>query len=552
MPAFRIRASFLCFCLIGLLSLSGAAFAAPQPPLDLDDSRSALSIGEELERSAKWLDAVQHYDSAIKRWPDDESLQYGKRRAKAHFKIERRYSDKSFQASLLSMSEGTALDLYDELLTNVRRNFVDDLSYKSVVAHGTESFYIALANPKFLEANLPVARTEQDRATRKEKIMRVRQTLRERFWNHETPDREQARSVAQQVGRYAQQTLGLQPAAVVMEYIFGGCNSLDDYSGFLTADRLADLYSNIDGEFVGIGVEMKADEGKGMLLVNVLPESPASSAGLKKGDHILAIDNTDIRKSSIDEAANMLKGHSGSRVRLKVAHEDGKPWEAVLNRREVHVKSVQDVKFVDPANHIAYVKLAGFQKSTSREFDEAMTSLQRQGMRGLILDVRGNPGGLLTAAVEVLDRLVDNGVLVSTKGRSSDQNWTYRAQPNGAVTVPLVLLTDGDSASASEIVAGAVRDLNRGTIVGRKTYGKWSVQSIFHVGRSTGLRLTTARFYSPNGNTYGQKGVEPDVLVELPDERTARFRPTSRRESESDADIEKGIEVLRQKVAARN
>lgn len=433
----------------------------------------------------------------------------------------------------------------------MRRNFVDDLSYKSVVAHGTESVYIALANPKFLEANLPAARSDQDRAARKENILRVRQTLREKFWNREAGDREQARAIAQQVGRITHQNLGIQPAAIVMEYIFGGCNSLDDYSGFLTADRLADLYSNIDGEFVGIGVEMKAAEGKGMLLVNVLPESPASAAGLKKGDHIIAIDNADVRKATIDEAANMLKGHSGSRVRLKVARDEGKPIEAVLNRREVHVKSVQDVKFVDTVNQIAYVKLAGFQKSTSREFDEAMTSLQRQGMKGLILDVRGNPGGLLTAAVEVLDRLVDNGVLVSTKGRSNDQNWTYRAQQNGAVTVPLVLLTDGDSASASEIVAGCVRDLNRGTIVGRKTYGKWSVQSIFHVGKSTGLRLTTARFYSPNGNTYGHVGVEPDVLVELPDERTARFRPTSRREAE-DADVEKGIEVLRGKIGGRN
>lgn len=551
MPVFRLRASFLCFCLIGILSWSGAAYSAPPPPLDLDDSRSALSIGEELERSAKWLDAVQHYENALKRWPDDESLVYGKRRAKAHFKIERRYADKSFQASLLAMSEGSALELYDELLSNVRRNFVDDLSYKSVVAHGTESVYIALANPKFLEANLPAARSDQDRAARKENILRVRQTLREKFWNREAGDREQARAIAQQVGRITHQNLGIQPAAIVMEYIFGGCNSLDDYSGFLTADRLADLYSNIDGEFVGIGVEMKAAEGKGMLLVNVLPESPASAAGLKKGDHIIAIDNADVRKATIDEAANMLKGHSGSRVRLKVARDEGKPIEAVLNRREVHVKSVQDVKFVDTVNQIAYVKLAGFQKSTSREFDEAMTSLQRQGMKGLILDVRGNPGGLLTAAVEVLDRLVDNGVLVSTKGRSNDQNWTYRAQQNGAVTVPLVLLTDGDSASASEIVAGCVRDLNRGTIVGRKTYGKWSVQSIFHVGKSTGLRLTTARFYSPNGNTYGHVGVEPDVLVELPDERTARFRPTSRREAE-DADVEKGIEVLRGKIGGRN
>ena len=546
-----LRRFLLFLMLLGVASWSSTAFAEPALPLDLDDTRSALSIGEELERTGKWLDAVQHYESSLKRWPTDDDLKYGKRRAKAHFKIDRRYADKSFQSTLLSMSEAEALDLYDELLAQVRRNFVDPLSCLSVVAHGTESFYIALANPKFLDANLPAARSEAERTARRDGVKQLRQTLRENYWNREVHEKEQARAMVQEVCRLARQKVGLQPSAIVMEYIFGGCNSLDDYSGFLTADRLADLYSNIDGEFVGIGVEMKAVETKGMLLVNVLPESPASTGGLKKGDFLVSIDGTDIRDSSIDDAANRLKGQAGSRVKLRIARESSsKNWDATLVRREVHVKSIPEAKIIDAQNQIAYVKLTGFQKSTSQEFGDAMDNLTRQGMRALILDVRGNPGGLLTAAVEILDRLIDDGVLVSTKGRSNDQNWTYRSQRNGAVTVPLVLITDGDSASASEIVAGAVRDHHRGTIVGRKTYGKWSVQSIFHVGRSTGMRLTTARFYSPNGNTYGQVGIEPDVLVELPDDRTAKFRPTSKRE-ESDADLDKALEVLRGKLTNR-
>ena len=546
-----LRRFLLFLMLLGVASWSSTAFAEPALPLDLDDTRSALSIGEELERTGKWLDAVQHYESSLKRWPTDDDLKYGKRRAKAHFKIDRRYADKSFQSTLLSMSEAEALDLYDELLAQVRRNFVDPLSCLSVVAHGTESFYIALANPKFLDANLPAARSEAERTARRDGVKQLRQTLRENYWNREVHEKEQARAMVQEVCLLARQKVGLQPSAIVMEYIFGGCNSLDDYSGFLTADRLADLYSNIDGEFVGIGVEMKAVETKGMLLVNVLPESPASTGGLKKGDFLVSIDGTDIRDSSIDDAANRLKGQAGSRVKLRIARESSsKNWDATLVRREVHVKSIPEAKIIDAQNQIAYVKLTGFQKSTSQEFGDAMDNLTRQGMRALILDVRGNPGGLLTAAVEILDRLIDDGVLVSTKGRSNDQNWTYRSQRNGAVTVPLVLITDGDSASASEIVAGAIRDHHRGTIVGRKTYGKWSVQSIFHVGRSTGMRLTTARFYSPNGNTYGQVGIEPDVLVELPDDRTAKFRPTSKRE-ESDADLDKALEVLRGKLTNR-
>lgn len=546
----HLRNCLLWTIVVGFLVWGSAANAAPPLPLDLDDSRSALAIGEELERSAKWLDAVQHYDGALKRWPNDDDLKYGKRRAKAHFKIDRRYADKSFQSSLLVIPEAEALDLYDELLAQVRRNFVDPLSYLTVVAHGTESFYIALANPKFLENNLPPARSEADREARKDNVKQLRTVLRERFWNRPVQDRDQARQLVREVCAHARQTTGMQSQAVVMEYLFGGCNALDDYSGFLTADRFQDLNSNINGEFVGIGVEMKAIEAEGMLLVNVLPESPASTGGLKRGDHIQAIDGVDVRNATIDDAAQRLRGEIGSRVKLKIARAS-KVWDAVLIRREVQVKSIPEMKIVDRDNGIGYIKLIGFQKSTAQEFETAMRSLEAQGMRALILDVRGNPGGLLTAAVELLDRLIDNnGVLVSTRGRSTDQNWTYRSQQNGASSVPLVLLTDGDSASASEIVAGAIKDHHRGTIVGRKTYGKWSVQSIFHVGRATGLRLTTARFYSPNGHTYGQVGIEPDVLVEVADERLSRFR-SSAQEDADDADMTRALQVLKSQVSSR-
>ena len=179
--------------------------------------------------------------------------------------------------------------------------------------------------------------------------------------------------------------------------------------------------------------------------------------------------------------------------------------------------------------------------------EAALGNLSRSGMKALVLDVRGNPGGLLTAAVAVLDKFIDEGVLVSTKGRSGDQNWTYRAHRQGTLDMPLVLLTDGDSASASEIVAGAVRDHSRGTIVGRQTYGKWSVQSIFNVGRETGLRLTTAKFYSPDGLNHSKVGVEPDVLVEEPIEHNVAWRGNNA-EDERDIDLERAIEIMKNKL----
>jgi carboxyl-terminal processing protease len=540
----------LLLLLLGLIACSvNTAHAEPPLPLDLDDSRSALAIGEEFERDARWLDAIRHYEKALERWPEDDELKYGRRRSRVHFRIERRYADQSFKQNLLGMSQSQALELFDDTSRRIRGSFVDSLSYLSLVAHGTESFYIALADAQFLEANLPPASTDQERNNRREGLRELRRSLRDEYWNKTIHNSQHARQIVLEVAQKAQQTLRISPSAVIMEYVFGCCNSLDDYSGFLTADRLTDLYSNIDGEFVGLGVEMKEVTGDGMLLVNVLPDSPASSGGLKKGDRIIGIDGANVREASIDEAAGMMRGPTGSRVKVEVERpSERRIWETVLIRRAVTVRSLPIVRMEDRELGVAYIQLAGFQKSTATELDEALAQLQREGMKALILDVRGNPGGLLTAAVEVLDRFIDDGVLVSTKGRTTDQNWTYRARTKNSVKVPLVVLTDGDSASASEIVAGAIRDHRRGTLVGRKTFGKWSVQSIFNIGRDTGLRLTTAKFYSPDGHTLSKIGVEPDVLVEPPTEHEVAFRGNASVDDDYDADIDKGLEVLKRQL----
>lgn len=541
------RRCFQISALLCLLTISrAAAFAEPPLPLDLDDRRNALSIGEELERSGKWLDAIRHYERALERWADDDDLVYGRRRARVHFRVERRYADRSFRDALSQTASSEALDLYEQTSRRIRSSFADPLSHLSIVAHGTESFYMALANPRFLEANLPTTRTDVERDAQKSRIQSLRRTLRDKYWNHTVHNTDHARVVITEVAQAAQQSLQITPSAVVMEYVFGGCNALDDYSGFLTADRLADLYSNIDGEFVGLGVEMKEEAGQGMLLVNVLPESPASRGGLRRGDRIVEIDGIDVRERSIDEAASMMRGPAGSKVRVRVARQSAsREWEATLVRQPVQVKSIPVAEIIDDTYGIAYIELAGFQKSTGQELNDALARLQSQGMKSLVLDLRGNPGGLLSAAVDVLDRFIDDGVLVSTKGRTTDQNWTYRARGKNTLDVPLVLLTDGDSASASEIVAGAVRDHRRGQIVGRQTYGKWSVQSIFNVGRKNGLRLTTAKFYSPHGHTLGKIGVRPDFVVDRGEEQSVGFRGAANDGNAADADMDRALQLLR-------
>ena len=512
-----------------------------------DDEQVAVQEGAQLYGSRRWAEAIEFYEKSLKSWPKNEQLILGLRHSKVHYSIERRYADKSFVNTMLPLSRRESLVYLDDVLEKVRHYYVDTVSAKHFVAHGTESLYFALKNEKFLERNIPYADPGR--------VLQVTKRLKSEYWNRELTGVDGARRVVLEIADMAQRELNLSQSAVIMEYVFGGCNSLDEYSSYLTPGKLGDLYNNIDGEFVGIGIEMKAETGKGMLLVNVLPESPADEGGAKSGDWIVAIDGRDCRKMTTEEAAGLLQGQPNSRVRITLADPDsGDERVAQLTRRAVKVKSIPVVEMVDPSNHIGYIRMTGFQKNTPEELDLALAKLRRQGMQALIWDLRGNPGGLLPAAVEVLDRFMASGVIVSTRGngRVADQNTSYSAHEdandwNG----PLVLLVDGDSASASEIVAGAIHDHHRGTIVGRKTYGKWSVQSILPGHSDSGFRLTTAKFYSPNGDNYSKIGIQPDIKVNDDSERKLTTRSRPRGQFKDDRDVETGLDTLRKQLAKR-
>jgi carboxyl-terminal processing protease len=233
------------------------------------------------------------------------------------------------------------------------------------------------------------------------------------------------------------------------------------------------------------------------------------------GERIVAVDGNATSEVSTDYAADMLKGEQGTYVQVTVQPAGGESRTLQVRRERVDVPSVEDVKMIDPSNGVAYFRITSFQKTTSRDVDAALWKLHREGMQSLIIDVRGNPGGLLNESVEVADRFVMEGTIVATAGRSTRENYDYKAHRVGTWRVPLVVLIDGDSASASEIFAGAIRDHERGTVVGDRSYGKGSVQGIFPLRTGGGgVRLTTAKFYSPSGRAISQGGIEPNVVVQ--------------------------------------
>lgn len=519
----------------------------------LASADEALEVGEAREDAHRYGDAIQVYEAALSRWKLDEvedkgqptevrDLMYALRRARVHFSIVRRYTDTSFDRKMLQMGRSEALNLLEEVLSRVQMEYVTTISATRYIAHGTESFYMALSNHRFVEEHL--------RSADPDRIERVRGTLIRDYWNRRIGSRLEARTVVTDVCELAQRELGLSGAAVVMEYVFGGCNALDDYSHLLTPDRYADLTGSIQGEFVGIGIEMMAEAGKGMKLIRVLMESPAEEGGLKPGDHIVMIDGRNCLDYSTDEAAQLLRGVSGTQVTLGFEDPDGKYYEGSFRRRAVQVRSITRAVMLDQNRGIGYIKQAGFQSSTPQELDDALYRLEEDGMQALIWDLRGNPGGLLDIAAKVLDRFIDNGVLVTTRGRSYDQNQTFQARAWKTRGYPLVLLVDEDSASASEIVAGAIRDRDRGTIVGRTTYGKWSVQSIIHMPGGTGLKLTTAKFYSPDDHNYSGDGLDPDLEVTAHETLYRGHHPEEvNKEIRQDPDVAQGLRVLNDRLA---
>ncbi len=251
----------------------------------------------------------------------------------------------------------------------------------------------------------------------------------------------EARDAASTIARIAAQDLMILPQAAVLEFTCAAVQSLDQYSSYLTGDQLDDVFSQIEGNFVGLGIELKADNDT-LLIVNVIPGGPAEQAGIVADDRIVEVDGMTTREVSTDAAADMLKGEELSYVNIVLQAPDGTLRRLRIQRRRVDVPSVQDATMIDPAGGVAYMKLTSFQKTTSRDVDNALWALHRQGMRALIIDVRGNPGGLLNASVEVADKFLTGGTIVSTRGRSAREDYDYQAHQVGTWRVPLVVLID--------------------------------------------------------------------------------------------------------------
>lgn len=301
----------------------------------------------------------------------------------------------------------------------------------------------------------------------------------------------------------------------LIEYaIQGMLEGLDPHSAYLTPKDYEDLQVGTSGKFGGLGIEVTEEDGF-VKVITPIDGTPAFRAGIQAGDFITALDGESVLDMSLDDAVDIMRGEPGTSIMLTVAREgENAPLEIEIVRDIITIQSVRSEVYDE---HYGYIRIAAFQASTGDDFVEHIARVREQAggdLKGLIVDLRNNPGGVLDAAVEVSDAMLTEGTIVYTEGRAANSKTIFTAtKADPSQGVPIVVLINSGSASASEIVAGAVQDQGRAIVMGTESFGKGSVQTILPVGQQTAIKLTTARYYTPNGRSIQATGIQPDVIV---------------------------------------
>jgi carboxyl-terminal processing protease len=302
--------------------------------------------------------------------------------------------------------------------------------------------------------------------------------------------------------------------ALVEGAINGMLTSLDPHSNYLNSKNFNDMKVQTRGEFGGLGIEVSMESGL-VKVVSPIDDTPAAHAGLKPGDLITHLDGAPVQGLTLPEAVEKMRGPVNSEITLTVRREGQEPFDVKLTRAIIKIQSVRS--HIE-GNNIAYIRVTSFNEQTDVGLNNAMKNLKQQAnnkLIGVILDLRNNPGGLLDQAVAVSDAFLEKGEIVSTRGRRADDAQRYNARPGDIATgLPMAVLINGGSASASEIVAGALQDHHRAVVIGTKSFGKGSVQTIIPLAGHGAMRLTTARYYTPSGRSIQARGIDPDIVVE--------------------------------------
>jgi carboxyl-terminal processing protease len=500
---------------LALVVLTGTTWAA-WAGVSLDDLRRQAQA---CERNRDWLEACRFYDEILRKDRRHAEARDGYQRCLRCYRLVCRHRDSSYRQLLTRLSPAQALDVYEQVLSTVAAAYVDrsKTQWTALFQQGVRELRLALEETVFVQEHLADAGPDS--------VAAFRDRL-DGWRDRKVGSRAEAREQVLAVVRAGQQ-VGLLPrpgwiTAVALEFASGACNALDEYTLFLTPGSFNDAQAAVRGKLVAVGIDVTAVD-QHLEVARVYPRSPAREAGVQRHDRLMKIDGVPVDGLPPEVVAEKLRGAAGSVVRVEILGMGQiEPRVLELTRRAVVVPSVDhDVQtaMTDTGEPIVIglLRISHFQESTLQEVKEALASLQTDGLRVLILDLRGNPGGLFKAAVSVAELFLGAGVIVITRSQFPEYNRPYRAEFGNPLAVPMVVLIDGDTASSAEVLAGALKENRRATLVGQTTFGKGTIQCLIPLDRPPldkvpgGIRITVARFQSPLRHPYCGAGVSPDV-----------------------------------------
>lgn len=479
----------------------------------LDDSTLSASTGKPLQFRAR-PSQVEELPAPPKRTAPNAgsgrkpSVEEPKREAPRQptiaEKIQYRYSDPRELRLLERLTAQSALTLYVEVAQMIDARHIKPTSYSQRVDAAFEHLDLALSNASFQQA----ARMQAD----DQSLERLKDSLSQLRTRTSVRNLDDAVATLNRVQTMVDRQIRVRPGAVGLEFVHAELDTLDQFSSLIPPEKTGGPSVGLKDNIVGIGVEVEP-HAEGLKVLKVLPGGPAADARLRRGDVVLAVDQRVLKGLELNQAVEHILGQAGTSLTLELMRA-GQRADVTLVRRRIAIHAVAG-RMLDDQAKVAYIKLDSFTESSVKELDELLMDLHNDGMESLILDLRGNPGGLLTAAISISDRFLPTGTIVSTKGRNPSDNSREEANYGQTWKVPLVILIDRNSASASEILAAAIQENGRGVIVGERSYGKGTVQTLFPLQSApAGLRLTTAKFYSPEGREMSGAGVTPDLKVD--------------------------------------
>jgi carboxyl-terminal processing protease len=520
------------------LLLLGLAILAPQSrassPYLSEDLKVRQLRAQQFEALGQWDKACEEYNAILRCDRNLVHIRESYLRCLRRYHLVYRHRDFSYRKEVLGLKYSEALRLCELVLTHLMDKAVERHRAQPVrlLRYGIEELSFALSEPEFRQEHMPNVKNEA--------IETFRTTLQNALNGvHTARSRRDVLDQIRRLAMSAQQTLGLNAVVTVLECTCGACAAVDEYTLFLSPNQLHELVDACKGTFVGVGLKVRLEDNK-LIISEIVPGSPAAEAmiedmatgmktpALQVRDHLVSICRRSTADLTPEAAMELLEGEAGTIVDLIVDTSMAESRLVLLKRRPMFVPSISKIEM--KGDGIGYLQITCFQETTIQELDDAILALNKAGMKALVLDLRGNGGGVFDVAVEVSRRFLASGVIVSTQHADARLNMTYHARNLGAWGMPVVVLVDGNTASSAEVLAGALKENRRARLVGQTTFGKGYSQILVRLNAgangalSGGLRLTVAKFFSPLGNPYAGRGILPHIIAEPADDADSMNR----------------------------